>query len=129
MMAKRLLTSALLFLYAAMVLGSVFVLLPARWLPVDLPSGIAGGLALLACLSLLISPDVGQRLAKWACYVAMVYGMSFVAIASFTAADLAGRYGPVGLGGAVVLAIVAALLFAYSVGMPLLALSFMRQEE
>jgi hypothetical protein len=46
---------------------------------------------------------------------------------AFSLAHLAGQYGPVGSGGAVLLGATASLVLPYLVGLPLLQLAWLRQ--
>lgn len=94
------------------------VALPMRWWPVDaLLLGlatlfVAGGAALLA------RKEWAPRLALAAGSAALVAGLGLATALTLSAAHIYGMYGPVGQGGAVLLAVVAALLVPYLVLLP-----------
>lgn len=111
---------------AAVVAFGVFVGLPSRWWPVDtgacvlIATQAASGVALLASLSW------APRMARAAAGVALALGLFTVSVLAVTASWLSGIYGPVGKGGAVVLALVAALALPYVVVVPVAQLVWLR---
>jgi hypothetical protein len=107
---------------ALLVLFGVFVALPARWMPVD-----AAALAIAALLAgsgaaLLAKAPWAERFARVAAAALLVVGLALVAALALTVSYLAGVYGPVGRGGAVILALVAALVLPYLVVLPIVEL-------
>jgi hypothetical protein len=118
---------ALNVLSALVIAVGVFLGLPERYLPVD------GGAVLL--MALLLASGVGLLTqARWGALVAAVasgvtlgLGLLFIAALSISAAFLAGVYGPVGRGGAVIFVLVLALAIPYVVAIPLAELVWLRR--
>jgi hypothetical protein len=122
----RLLFAGVNIATALLVTFGVFVALPTRWWPVD---AAAGALALLQLASgggLLASAPWAAKLARVASAVALALGLFAVTVLAITASWLGGVYGPVGRGGAIVLALVAALTLPYLVVLPLVQLVWLR---
>lgn len=101
-----------------LALGAIWVLLPARWWPVD----VFGTLLALAFLGsgfgLIRATPWAERVARVVGVVALACGSTLVTALAITAGWLSGLYGPVGGGGALILAAVAALLVPYLVLFP-----------
>ena len=112
---------------AAVIALGVFVGLPSRWAPVDMAAGALVLLDLASGVGLLASRPWAARVARWASGVALALGAWLVTILAVTAGWLSGVYGPVGLGGAVVLALVAALALPYLVVLPVVRLVWLRE--
>ena len=105
-------------LVAALLLVGVWGLLPARWWPVDVGATLlAMGLA-VAGLGLLTGQRWARSVARAVAAGALAVGLALVTALAITAGNLAGLYGPVGLGGAAILAAVALLLVPYLVVFP-----------
>jgi hypothetical protein len=106
-------------LLTAALLGiGVFVALPARWLPVDLPAAL---LVVLHCAAggLLLRGDRRACLvATAAAGASLVLGLALVTTLALTAGWLSGIYGAVGTGGALILLLVGALVVPYLVALP-----------
>jgi hypothetical protein len=103
---------------ALLVAGGVFVGLPARWAPLD---GVAGVVALLEMASgvgLVTRAPWGSGAARAASTVALAAGLFAVTSLAVAASWLSGVYGPVGTGGSIILALVAALVLPYLVVLP-----------
>jgi hypothetical protein len=112
----------------ALVLFGVFRALPARWWPVDVTGAGVGALELAAGVALLSRaprPAV-LALARVASAVALAVGLFGVTVLAVTATWLSGVYGPVGGGGAIILALVAALALPYLVVLPVVQLVWLR---
>jgi hypothetical protein len=105
-------------LTALLVAAGVFMGLPARWAPVDVAAGLLAALKLGSGGSLLARAPWAERLATVAAAFALVVGLGLVTALALTASWLAGIYGPVGRGGALILALVAALVLPYLVVLP-----------
>ncbi len=105
-------------LAGALLAFGVFVALPARWWPVDVPAGALVGLELASGLGLLIGASWSVRAARVSSAVALVCGLLTVTALAVSASWLAGVYGSVGQGGAVILALVGALVVPYVVLLP-----------
>jgi hypothetical protein len=113
-------------LTGALVGLGVFVALPARWWPVDVPAALLTALELSAGVALVARTSWAERLARVACIVALSLGLFTVSVLAVTASWLGGVYGPVGRGGAIVLALVAALAVPYVVVLPVVQLVWLR---
>ncbi len=105
-------------LVAGLVALGVFRGLPSRWWPVD--TGAALLIALLGAsgVALLVRSRWAFRLATVASVVALVVGLTLVAVLALTASYLSAIYGPVGHGGALILTLVAALVLPYLIALP-----------
>ena len=103
---------------AALIFVGVFVSLPARWWPVDLPAGALVVLELVSGGALLANARWAGAALRIAAAVALVAGLLAVTVLAMTASWLSGVYGPVGKGGALVLSLVAALVLPYVVVLP-----------
>jgi hypothetical protein len=111
----------------AVVVGlGVFVALPARWWPVDVPAALLTALELAAGVALVARAAWAERLARAACVVALSLGLFTVTVLAVTASWLSGVYGPVGRGGGIVLALVALLALPYVVVLPVVQLVWLR---
>jgi hypothetical protein len=114
-------------LTASIVVVGVFFGLPSRWAPVD---GIAFVLSALLAVSgagLLAGATWAPRLARVTSAVSLAIGLGVVSVLAVTASWLSGVYGPVGRGGAVVLALVAALALPYLIVVPVVRLVWLRE--
>ena len=112
---------------AAVVVLGVFVGLPSRWAPIDVAAVALALLELASGAGLLASRPWAPRVARWASVIALALGLWLVAMLAITASWLSGVYGPVGLGGAVILALVAALALPYLVVLPVVRLVWLRE--
>jgi hypothetical protein len=113
-------------LTAALVAFGVFVALPSRWWPVDTGAAILAGLDAAAGAALLAKAPWAETAARAASAFALAAGLLTVTLLAVTASWLSGIYGPVGKGGALVLALVAALALPYVVVLPLVQLVWLR---
>ncbi len=106
-------------LFAAVVIAlGVFRGLPARWAPVDVPAAILVGLLGAAGVLLVVRHQVAIKVARIASFAALVAGLLVVTLLAVSASWLSAVYGPVGRGGALLLALVAALVLPYLVFLP-----------
>jgi len=103
---------------AFVVLLGVFAGLPSRWLPIDLACGLLGGLFFASGVALLANHRTAPLLARIAAFAALGVGMLLVLALGVSASWLAGVYGPVGRGGALLLVLVAALIVPYLLLLP-----------
>jgi hypothetical protein len=113
-------------LTAVLLLFGVFVALPARWWPVDTGASVLVALELASGIALVRGADWAPRIAMVACVVALALGLTTVSVLAATASWLSGVYGPVGKGGAIVLALVGALALPYVVVLPAVQLLWLR---
>jgi hypothetical protein len=112
---------------AALVALGVFVGLPARWWPVDAGAAVLIGVLAAAGCGLVWRAPWAATVARLAAAVALVLGLALVATLALTASYLAGIYGPVGRGGALILVLVAALALPYLVILPSVQLVWFRR--
>jgi hypothetical protein len=103
---------------ALLVGAGVFVCLPARWAPVDLVAGLVTVLELTSGIGLLARARWASGVARAAGALTLVVGLGLVTTLAVTASWLSGVYGPVGAGGGLILALVAALAVPYLVVLP-----------
>ncbi len=104
---------------AAVVAVGVFGGLPDRYWPVDVTA-----FALIALLAasgggLVLRASWSVRCAKLAAAATLAVGLALVGALAVTASYLAGIYGPIGRGGAIIFALVLALAVPYLVAVPI----------
>jgi hypothetical protein len=114
---------------AAVVALGVFRGLPERYLPVDLPAAIVVVLLGASGAGLAFRTRWGVAVGKVAAGVTLALGLVLVAALAMSASYLAGVYGPVGEGGAVLFTLVLALAVPYLVALPALELFWLRRGE
>lgn len=105
--------------------------LPARWLPVDV-LGTALALAALSAAVVVIALRGKARALQWVRFVVwaeLVLGTLTVSLLAASMAQLAGSYGAVGDGGAVLMGAIFALVAPYLVALPALQLRWLRRAE
>lgn len=107
---------------SAFVLAGVFRLLPARWWLVDAGAIVIALLLGASGVALVAGARVAEPLTRAASAVVLGLGLSLVAALVATASWLSGVYGQVGLTGALVFGLVAALVVPYVVVLPLVEL-------
>ena len=107
----------------AALLFCLWTALPTRYLPVDILGSAVGGLLVMGGLGLAIGRPWGRKLGIVAAAVTTLLGTVAIVALAFGIGELAGLYGPVGMGGATIMGLVAALLFAYFVALPALGLA------
>ncbi len=117
------------FVTAALVLLGVFAGLPTRWAPVDVPAVLLAALHLASGAGLASRAGWGVKVARAVSILSLVLGLSVVTALAATASWLDGVYGPVGMGGAVILVLVAALLLPYLVALPVVRIVWLRARE
>lgn len=107
---------------AALILGGVFLGLPTRYAVVDVCGGVLGGLLALTSGALLVGHARGKAIARVASYVTLALGALVIVLLASSAGYLRGAYGPVGQGGALIFVFVIALVFPYTIALPLACL-------
>jgi hypothetical protein len=113
-------------LTASVVGVGVFLGLPSRWAPVDAAAIGLGGLLVASGAGLLVGASWAVPVARVSSAVSLAVGLWLVSVLAITASWLSAVYGPVGLGGAVLLALVAALVLPYLVVLPVVRLVWLR---
>jgi hypothetical protein len=111
---------------ALLLLGGVWIALPARWWPVDATGSALAGAYAAGAAGLLLRRPWGRLLSLAAGWLALLGGMAAVTALCFSAAHLSGLYGPVGAGGALLMISVAALVFPYLIALPAWQLALLR---
>jgi hypothetical protein len=105
----------------------IWLALPARWLWVDLPGTLLAFAALIAGVSLFARTRWSLQMARAVLWAELLIGSLTVTLLAAGVAQLAGSYGPVGAGGAILLVIVALLVVPYLIVFPALQLSWLRE--
>jgi len=113
-------------LTAALVALGTFAGLPARWAPVDVAAATLTALELASAAGLLAGAGWAVRVSRVACAIVLALGLLAMTALAVTVSWLSGIYGPVGRGGAIVLALVAALALPYLVVLPVVQLIWLR---
>ena len=103
---------------AGLVLIGVWAGLPARYAPVDVAGTVIAMLFAAVTVGLVVGPRWGRRVAFLASTALLVVGLCLATSLVMTAAHLVGLYGPVGGGGAALLAAVAVMVTPYLVIFP-----------
>jgi hypothetical protein len=110
---------------ALLVGWGVFRCLPTRWMPVDAVAAVVTMLEATAGVGLVGGLPWAASVARTASFVALGVGLALVTTLAVTASWLGGVYGPVGAGGAAILALVAALALPYLVILPCAELAWL----
>jgi hypothetical protein len=110
-----------LFLCALLLVG-VFVALPDRYAPVDVASSLLVLLLLASTFGILRRTTWSEKVFRVVAFVQLAVGLLLTFTAIGTASYLSGIYGPIGRGGSVILALVAALALPYLVVLPAMKL-------
>lgn len=105
-------------LAASLLLFAVWGALPARWWPVDVFVSALSALLMLCGVALVAGVSWAKPLGIVTAALALVAGCALVTVLAATASELAGMYGPVGLGSSIILWVVFFLLVPYLVILP-----------
>lgn len=105
-------------LLALLLLGGIWVALPARWAPVDVGGTVLALLFAASGIGLFMGRTWGRKCALIVGAIGLATGLVLVTALAFTASYLSGLYGPVGGGGALLLLVMALLLLPYLVVFP-----------
>jgi hypothetical protein len=117
-------------LLTATIVGlGVFAGLPVRWAPVDAAAALLAVLELASAVGLLSGARWASPVSRVASVTALAVGLLVVTVLAVTASWLSGIYGPVGRGGAIILALVAALALPYLVVLPAVQLVWLLPER
>ncbi len=107
-------------------LGGIWVALPARWWPVDVGGTLLATLFVVSGFGLLTGAPWSRRVGVAVGAVTLAMGLALVTAIALSASQLAGLYGPVGRGGALILAVVGLLVTPYLVMLPVAQLVTLR---
>ncbi|MCA9534224.1 MAG: terpene cyclase/mutase family protein [Myxococcales bacterium] len=108
-----------------LVTAFALFVLPARYLPFDVPLGVLAATFLVSALALLRGGQPGARVAAWAAGARIVLGLGFMVLLALTAADITGRFGAVGPVGVGFMAFGVALFLPYLVVFPALQVGYL----
>ena len=125
---RKLLGAAHVFT-GALVLGGIWIALPARFLPMDLAGSVFAAVCLASGVGLLRGKAWGLRVSRVVSWVTLSVGLAITSALAATVTHLAGSYGPVGDGGALLMSVIVLLIAPYLVGLPLLQLSWVRRAQ
>ncbi|HVJ94452.1 MAG TPA: hypothetical protein VM580_31915 [Labilithrix sp.] len=100
------------------VVGGVFRFLPTRWWVVDTGALVVGVLLAASGVALLAKANVAEPLTRVAAAVVLVLGLVLFTALVATAGWISGVYGQVGVSGAIIFGLVAALVLPYVVVLP-----------
>jgi hypothetical protein len=109
-----------------LVLGGIWLGLPARWWPVDVFGTALGAGALSVAVAVHSRRAHALRWTRAVIWAELIAGTLTVTLLCVSIAQLVGSYGPVGGGGALLMATIAALVLPYLVGLPALQLRWLR---
>jgi len=113
---------------ALFILLIVFIALPVRWWPVDLPTVVLAALFGVSAFGLAAKAWWGPILLKVSASVCLALGLSAVAALSSTAAFLTGIHGNLGKNGALIAAFVIGLVLPYLVIYPCAQLLWLHRQ-
>ena len=116
---------ALDIVLAVVLLAGVWLALPVRWWPVDVGFTLLALALLAAGVGLYQGAAWGARVGRAVAASTLVTGAALATTLAFTAAGLAGLYGPVGSGGAIILVVAAFLVLPYLIVFPAAQLYFL----
>ena len=111
---------------SVLILGGIWWGLPARWLWVDVPGSALGVAALGAAIALFAHVRWAVAYARIVLWIELLLGTLLGTLLATAAAQLAGAYGPVGAGGALLLITIALLVLPYLIVFPALQLMWLR---
>ena len=110
-----------------LIAGGVWLGLPARWVWVDVPATTLACCAFVAGVALLKRTRWALPFSRAVLWAQLVIGTLTASLLATAAAQLAGSYGPVGAGGALLLITIALLVLPYLVVFPALQLQWLRE--
>ena len=113
-------------LAACLVAIGVFRGLPSRVWAIDGCAAAVIAMLAVSGVGLMLGRAWAPRVARATSIIVLAIGLALVATLALTASYLAGIYGPVGKGGAVILTLVAALGVPYLVVLPASQLLWLR---
>lgn len=115
-------------LLALLILAGIWLGLPARWPWVDVPGTVLGLGCAAAAIALWTRARWAMRFARGVLWAELILGSTVVTLLGMSIAQLAGAYGPVGAGGALLMGTIAVLILPYLVVFPVLQLRWLREQ-
>jgi hypothetical protein len=112
-----------------LLLAGIWLALPARWWWVDGVGTLVAALALASAAGLWLGRVWATALARAVSWLELGVGTLAVSALALSAAQLAGSYGPVGDGGALLLGVVALLVLPYLVVLPACQLRWLQESH
>ena len=103
---------------AALIVVGVFGGLPTRWMPIDAPALLLVVLHAAASAALIGRHVRAPIIARVAAFASLGLGLLLIALLVWSASYLSGVYGPVGRGGAIIMALIVALAAPYLLAIP-----------
>jgi hypothetical protein len=103
----------------------VFAGLPVRYAPVDTTAGLLAAALFVSGFGLLTGASWRERAARLVSWMTLGIGLALTAVLVLTASHVAGLYGPIGRGGALILSMVALLVLPYLVAVPALSVHWL----
>jgi hypothetical protein len=125
-MSKHKLIGGAQLALAVLLTVGIWVALPARYWLVDVVGTALAVFSLGAAVGLLSRARWGVPFARTVAVAQLVIGTLCVSALAMSIAQLAGAYGPVGSGGAVLMGTIALLVIPYLVLLPALQLHWLR---
>ena len=116
-------------LASLLLLAGIWLALPSRWAPVDVIGTALGVCGLISALGLFANKPWARRVALALSWAALVIGAATVTALCLALAHIAGLYGPIGKGGAMLLGTIAALILPYFVGLPVLQVGWLQDRD
>ena len=126
-MAPRIAIAVAQGVIGLLLLLGIWLGLPARWWPVDVLGTALGAGALVAAALVAAGNPFGLRWATYVIWAELALGTLAVTLLCTSMAQLAGSYGPVGNGGALLMGTILALILPYLVGLPILQLRWIQR--
>jgi hypothetical protein len=111
-----------------LLVGLIWLGLPARWWPVDVLGTALGIAALVAAAIAALGQrtSFSVRVVYTVLWAELVLGALAVSLLLASMSQLAGSYGPVGDGGALLMGTIIALILPYLIGLPALQLRLLK---
>ena len=125
-MSRRLRVAIAHALIGVLLLAGIWLGLPARWIVVDAIGSAIALCALGSAAGLLLHKVWAPALARAVAWIELLAGTLTISALAVSAAQLAGSYGPVGSGGALLMGAIALLVLPYLVVLPALQLAWLR---
>jgi hypothetical protein len=110
-----------------LLLAGIWLGLPARYALVDVVGNALAAVCLASAFGLFTRRSWGKKVALIVSWATLVIGASTVTALCLALSHLAGLYGPIGSGGALLLGTIAALVLPYLVGLPLLQVGWLSE--